>query len=210
MKIKLFLCLISLNFISSAWAMADEISFERHPSNPLYAICDVENAAKDNDVICEKSYTETTLQDCYSQSRFEKEKCIGKGRAICSVVTRFNDTLGINYCAKYAFEVWESILATEYEKSVEVAANVEREVAANIESESEGLFSYDQKDKGSLSDSLVKAQTDWLNFRKSECSFLFHLYSRGTARVSYYQGCRIKITAERAIRLNDFNQRWAD
>ena len=143
---------------------------------------------------------EKILNDCFQENTSGSDLigCIGKGRAICSVVTRFNDTLGLNYCAKFSLEVWESILSKEYQKALIVAENL---------NEASNLFPLVQIEGGLLSASLEKARRDWFAYRESECSFIFHQYSSGTARVSYYQNCRIAMTAERAIQLKDFVSR---
>jgi len=189
MRNKIFYSLASA-IVFSAEAVAAETSFTREPSNPLFRICSVENAESNDQSECKGRYIKSELDRCYGASNISSqlEKCIGKGRGICRVVSEFDSTISINFCAKSALKIWDEILEAEYSQFLKWA-----------QSKDEGRDF--QLDGGTLTTRLETSQTDWFKYRKSKCDFILGVYFEGTARGSFFFNCKIKMTAERAIYL---------
>jgi len=172
-------------------AYSAEVSFNRESSNPLFKICSPEKEGSSDNFDCRKKYTKIAIQECYAKTPVLNPlyKCIGKGRSLCRVVSKYVDTLSINFCGKLSLEVWESILEDEYSQ---FAIIIEKK---DEERKLRGL-------KSSLAIQLTTSQQDWKQYRKSKCSLVKNSII-GTARVTYTYSCKIKMTAERAIYLRE-------
>lgn len=112
-----------------------------------------------------------------SQAKPEKRQdCIGTVSNACMEQPGGSSTIGISECMSLETEWWDDRLNTLYGQLRETM-------------DDETMFA------------LRDAQRAWVNFRDTECSFLYTRWRDGTIRSTMYSGCMLDMTANRAIDL---------
>lgn len=125
---------------------------------------------------------ETVIHGCFlaTETGASAGQCIGDAANVCQELPGGSTTIGMADCLGAETDVWDKLL--------------------NIHYQSARLFEIGGAD---LQISLRDAQRAWIAFRDAECALEYDRWAGGSIRTIVYAGCKMNMTARRAIALRD-------
>lgn len=138
------------------------------------------------------------LEQCYASAndRAAKYQCVGVMSNHCtSGEENGQTTTGMSRCTDAEFDVWDKILDNEYQLTMDWVKALDK-----VEAEVFPEFANRAK-------SLKLAQQTWRMFRSAECDLKYAMSGSGSLRHLTGVGCYMRMTAERAIKLNGLRER---
>lgn len=136
------------------------------------------------------------IDTCLSQSSHTNQRgCIGAYSDACMESPDGQTTLGMTDCLTTESDAWDAVLNERYQARMTEAKTLDKDRAE-----------WGDSQPSEAAETLRTAQRAWIAFRDAECDRIFELNKDGTIRLPETASCTNRLTAERALALEEAGQ----
>ena len=158
----------------------------------LAAVLTASSAVADDQV----DYSDDLVAQCVDQAETSAETsaCIGLSAAACQNASDYGSTtIGLQQCSALETKFWDDRLNKSYGELMQRAEETDADAADDPRAAG----------PGNAAENLRKMQSIWNSFKDVTCDFESDQYPGGTIAGPIYASCKLRMTGEQAIYLEN-------